>query len=102
MDEIIIFRVMLILSEMGLCSPISLIEDFNPDFSIKNCGPHRLYEFHLEIRDDVDPDNFIREFCTAMQQYNERSSVKADFYDAVDYAAPMKNWRSVYLIVTTV
>lgn len=93
---------MLILSEMGLCSPISLIEDFNPDFSIKNCGPHRLYEFHLEIRDDVDPDNFIREFCTAMQQYNERSSVKADFYDAVDYAAPMKNWRSVYLIVTTV
>lgn len=102
MDQVIYHRVAMILAEMGLFSPISLIEDFNPDFSIKNCGPHRLYEFHLEIRDDVDPDNFIREFCTAMQQYNERSSVKADFYDAVDYSSPVKNWSTVYLTVTTI
>ena len=102
MDQVIYHRVGMILAEMGLFSPISLIEDFDPDVSIKNYGPHRLYEFHLEIRDDVDPDNFIREFCTAMQEFNKTSSVKADYYDAADYAAPMKNWRSVYLIVTTV
>lgn len=102
MDLVIYHRVAMILAEMGLHGPISLIEDFNPDFSIKNCGPHRLYEFQVEIRDDVDPDNFIREFCTAMQQYNERSSVKADFYDAVDYSSPVKNWSTVYLTVTTI
>ena len=55
MDLVIYHRVAMILAEMGLHGPISLIEDFDPDFSIKNCGPHRLYEFHLEIRDDVDP-----------------------------------------------
>ena len=41
MDLVIYHRVAMILAEMGLHGPISLIEDFDPDFSIKNCGPHR-------------------------------------------------------------
>lgn len=102
MDKVIIFRVMLILSEMGLHSPISLIEDISPEFSFKDVGPHRLYTFQLQIRDDVRPDKFLADFCIAMQQYNERSSVKADFYDATDYPGPIKNWSTVYLTVTTI
>ena len=102
MDLVIYHRVAMILAEMGLHSPISFIDCFDPGICIRNVEEHRLYEFQVEVRDDVDPENFIEAFRSAMQQYNERSSVKADFYDAVDYAAPMKNWRSVYLIVTTV
>lgn len=99
MDRVIHHRVMSILAEMGLHSPISLIEDFDPDFSIKNCGPHRLYEFHLEIRDDVAPHEFETTFRAAMEAHNSNSSIKANFYDATDYPGPDKNWTTVYLTV---
>lgn len=102
MDKVIYHRVAVILLEMGLHSPISFIDCFDPGICIRNVEEHRLYEFQVEVRDDVDPDNFIREFCTAMQQYNERSSVKADYYDATDYPGPIKNWSTVYLTVTTI
>lgn len=93
---------MLILSEIGLHSPISLVDNFDYEICIRNVEEHRLYEFQVEVRDDVDPENFIGAFRSAMQQYNERSSVKADFYDATDYPGPIKNWSTVYLTVTTI
>ena len=102
MDQVIQHRVMSIIAEMGLQSPISLVEDFNPDFSIKNIGPHRLYEFHLEIRDDVDPDEFITAFCAAINECNNRSNIKAAFYGANEYPGPVKNWTTVYLTVAAI
>lgn len=102
MDQVIRHRVAMILAEMGLKRPISLIEDFDPDFSIKNCGPFRLFEFHLEIRDDVDPHEFITAFRAAMEAHNRSSSIRADFHDATDYPGPVKNWSTVYLTVATI
>ncbi|NBI11913.1 hypothetical protein D1641_18265 [Colidextribacter sp. OB.20] len=99
MDQVIYHRVGMILAEMGLKSPISLIKDFDPDVSIKNYGPFRLYEFHLEIRDDVDPHEFETTFRAAMEAHNSNSSIKANFYDATDYPGPDKNWTTVYLTV---
>jgi len=87
---------------MGLFWPISLVDDFDPEFCIKNQGPHCLYEFHLEIRDDVDLSDFIVEFCAVLEQYNKISSIKADFYEANEYPGPVKNWHTVYLTVTTI
>lgn len=60
MDQVIYHRVAVILLEMGLHSPISFIDNFDPGICIRNVEEHRLYEFQVEIRDDVDPDNFIR------------------------------------------
>lgn len=102
MDQVIRHRVAMILAEMGLHSPISLIEDFAPQYSIKNCGPFRLYEFHLEIRDDVDLHEFITIFRAAMETHNGNSSIKANFYDVMDYPGPVKNWSTVYLTVATI
>lgn len=102
MDLVIYHRVMAILAEMGLSSPISLIDDFDPQYSIKNHGPHRLFDFHLEIRDDVDPHEFVSSFRAAMATHNSISIVKADFYEANDYPAPVKNWRTVYLTIATI
>lgn len=102
MDQVIQYRVMAIISEMGLHGPISLIENFDPKFSIKNCGPHRLYEFCLSVRDDVDPSEFIANFCNAMDKYNKSSPVKAAFYEANEYPGPEKNWSTVYLTVATI
>ena len=102
MDKVIYHRVAVILLEMGLRSPISFIDSFDPGICIRNVEEHRLYEFQVEVRDDVDPENFIEAFRSAMQQYNERSSVKADYYDATDYPGPIKNWSTVYLTVTTI
>lgn len=102
MDQVIQHRVCMLLAEMGLQSPISLVDDFDPRDSIKNYGPHRLYEFHLKIRDDVDPDEFITAFRAALDECNNRSNIKAAFYGANEYPGPVKNWTTVYLTVTSV
>lgn len=102
MDLVIYHRVMSILAEMGLFSPISLIDDFDPVFSIKNYGPHRLYEFHLEIRDDVDLGKFVEDLCAELDQYNKISTVKADFVAIEDYPGIAANWTTVYLTVATI
>lgn len=102
MDWVIYHRVLAILAEVGLTSPISHIEDFDPDFSIKNIGPHRLYEFHLEIRDDVDLTDFVADFSAIMTAYNKISNIKVDFYEANEYPGPIKNWHTAYLTVTSV
>ena len=102
MDQVIHHRVAAILTEMGLNRPVSYIEDFDPNYCCKNIGSHRLYEFHLEIRDDVDPDNFIADFCAALDEYNKTSIVKAAFYGANEYPGPVKNWTTVYLTVAAI
>lgn len=102
MDQVIHHRVLAILTEMGLNRPVSYIEDFDPNYCCKNTGPHRLYEFHLEIRDDVDLTDFVADFSTIMTAYNKISNIKADFYEANEYPGPMKNWHTVYLTVTSV
>lgn len=102
MDKVIYHRVLALLVELGLSSPISLIDDFDPVFSIKNYGPHRLYDFHLEVRDDVDTTDLAVAFSESMAAYNKISSVKADFYEANEYPGPVKNWHTVYLTVTTI
>lgn len=102
MDQVVIHRIAAILSEMGLQQPISFLEDFDPAYCIRDFGEHRLFEFHLEVRDDVDPDDFITDFRTAMQRYNEASKVKTDFYGIEEYPGPVKNWHTAYLTVTTV
>lgn len=102
MDKVIFYRVMAILAELGLSSPISLIDDFDPEHCIKNYGPHRLYDFHLEARDDVDTTDLVADFCVAMDRYNKISPVKADFYEANEYPGPVKNWHTVYLTVATI
>lgn len=102
MDKVIYHRAMSILAEMGLFSPISLVNDFDPVFSIKNYGPHRLYDFHLEVRDDVDTTDFVVDFCAAMGEYNKISTIKADFYELNEYPGPVPNCHTVYLTVATI
>lgn len=102
MDLVIYHRVMSILAEMGLFSPISLIDDFDPEYCIKNFGPHRLYEFQLESRDDTDTTDFVADFCSTMDEYNKISTVKADFYELNEYPGPVPNYHTVYLTVTTI
>lgn len=102
MDRVVQYRVMSIILGMGLHSPVSLVDDFDPDFSIKNCGLYRLYEFHLEIREDVDLEDFITDFCNLMHQYNAISYVKTDLYEATEYPGPAKNWITVYLTVAVI
>lgn len=102
MDLVIYHRVMSILAEMGLSSPISLIDDFDPIFSIKNVSEHRLYEFHLEIRDDVDTTDLAADFCIALEDHNKISSIKADFYELNEYPGPVPNCSEVYLTVATI
>lgn len=92
-SEVIFYRTLAIITEIGLQNPISLIDDFDEQFSIKNIGEHLLLEFHLEIRDDVDEMEFANEFGEAMRHYNRISSIKADFYDIVGYPGPVKNWH---------
>lgn len=93
---------MAILAELGLSSPVSVVDDFDPQYSIKNYGPHRLYEFNLEIRDDLDTTDFVVDFCAAMGEYNKISTIKADFYELNEYPGSVKNWTTVYLTVATV
>lgn len=102
MDQVIYYRVAMILAEMGISSPISLVDNFDPRYCIKNLGPHRLYEFCLEMRDDISPDAFIADFFAAMDNYNKSSPVKAAFYGANEYPGPAKNWHTAYLTVAVI
>lgn len=102
MDQVIQHRVMSMLAEMGLSSPISLIDDFDQRFSIRNFGEFRLYEFHLEIRDDVDIDNFEVTFSEILADYNEISSIKIAYIQVNRYPGPVKNWTTVYLTVAAI
>ena len=102
MDQVIRYRVMAIISEMGISSPISLIDDFDERFSIKNFGEFRLYEFHLEIRDDVDIDDFEVAFSEILADYNEISSIKIAYIQVNRYPGPVKNWSTVYLTVAVI
>lgn len=102
MDKVIYHRVHMILAEMGLDRPVSVVDDFDPQYCIKNFGPHRLYEFQLEVRDDVDTTDFVVDFCAAMGEYNKISTIKADFYELNEYPGPVPNCHTVYLTVTTI
>lgn len=102
MDLIIYYRVMAILAEMGQKWPVSLIDDFDPEFSIKNFGPHRLYDFHIELRNDVDQRDFALDFCDAMDAHNKITAVKADFVAMDVYPGPVPNWSTVYLTVSAI
>ncbi len=102
MDRAIQYRVAAIISEMGRSRPVSLVDDFDPRYCIKNFGPYRLYEFHLEIQESVDFMDFLADFCEFMDQYNALSKIKADFYEANKYPGPAKNWATVYLTVATI
>ena len=102
MDLVIFYRVMAILAELGLIYPVSVVDDYDPRGSTRDFGPHRTYDFHLEVHDDVDPHNFIADFCAALDEYNKTSIVKAAFYGANAYPGPVKNWTTVYLTVATI
>lgn len=102
MDRVIFYRVMAILAEMGLSGPISTVPDFDPQDCIRNNGPYRLYDFHMEIRDDVDLSDFAADFCAAMEAQNEISSIKADFVEINAYPGRAKNSQSVYLTVANI
>lgn len=101
-DEVIFYRVFAIMTEIGLQNPISLIDDFDEQLSVKRFVDHLLMEFHLEIRDDVDDTEFIKEFRTAMQHYNKISNIKADFYEMIVCPGPTRNCHTAYLTVTTI
>lgn len=102
MEEIIFYRVLALINEIGLQNPVSLVDDFDPDYSIKKNGEHILLEFHLEIRDDVDEAELVKDFRMAMGYYNLISRIKADLYEINDYPGPAKNWHTAYLTVTTI
>lgn len=103
LDMAIYYRVRMILAELELIYPVSVVDDYDPDYSTRDIGPHRLYrDFHLEARDDVDTTDLVANFCVAMDRYNKISPVKADFYEANEYPGPVKNWHTVYLTVATI
>ena len=102
MDRVIYHRVMSILAEMGLHSPISLIEDFDPQHCCKNIGPFRLYEFAILVRDDMRRDKFVKDFGEQLKAYNAVSNIKIDFYDLTEYSGTLKNYSMLYLTVTTI
>lgn len=102
MDDVIFHRVAMILAEMGLHDPICLVDDFDPDSCTRNVNESRLYEFHLEIRDDVDTTEFAREFSRCLELHNKISSINASLYEALEYPGTMRNWHTVYVTVIAV
>ena len=99
MDRVVQYRVSSIIAEMGLFSPVSLIDDFDPDYGIKNMGPHRLYEFHLEIRDDFNSMDFLADFCSVLEKENRTNNIKIDAVEINEYPGPARNWHTAYLTV---
>lgn len=98
MSDIIFLRVALIVSEMGLKWPVSLLEYFD----VQDGDLHRLYEFQLLMRDDVDTTDFAVEFHEAMEHHNKISPVKADFHELTECPSPVKNAHIASLTVTTI
>ena len=96
MDKVIYHRVMSILAEMGRFRPIS------PKHCCKNIGPFRLYEFAMLVRDDLERDEFVKDFREQLEVYNEVSNIKIDFYDLTEYSGTLKNYSTIYLTVTTI
>ena len=102
MNRVVQYRVSSIISEMGLHSPVSLVDDFDPAFSIRNYGLYRLYEFHLEIRDDFDSMDFLMEFCSILEQENKINNIKIDAVEINEYPGPAMNWHTAYLTVAVI
>lgn len=98
MSNIVFLRVALIIAEMGLRWPVSLLEYFD----VQDGDLHRLYEFRLLMRDDVDTVDFVAEFCAAMAAHNKISPVKADFHELTECPGPVKNAHIASLTVTTI
>ena len=98
MSNIVFLRVALIVSEMGLYWPVSLLEYFD----VQEDGPHRLYSFRLLMRDDVDTTDFAVEFHEAMEHHNKISPVKADFHELTECPGPVKNAHIASLTVTAI
>ena len=99
MDRVVQYRVSSIILGMGLYSPVSLVDDFDPDFSIKDYGLYRLYEFHLELRDDIDSGDFMMEFSSILEQENKINNIKIDAFGINESPGPAKNWHTAYLTV---
>lgn len=102
MDRVIYYRVMSILAEMGRLSPICAVDDFDPQDCIRNSGPYRFYDFHLEVRADIDLSELAVKFCDALEAHNRISVIKADFVELQAYPGRIKNSQSVYLTVATI
>lgn len=102
MDRAIVYRVMSILAEMGLSRPISPYFDFDPQHCCRDYGPHRLYEFAVLVRDDLERDEFVRDFRELLNKYDNISTIKVDFYGITEYPGTLKNFSTIYLTVATV
>lgn len=102
MDRVVQYRVSSIILGMGLHSPVSLVDDFDPDYSIKNIGPIREYNFHLEIRDDYDSMDFMMEFCSILEQENKINNIKIDAVEINEYPGSVKNYHTAYLTVAVI
>lgn len=96
MNDVISLRVALILTEMGLKRPISFQME---DCAVIDCGPPRMYQFRLEVRDDVDTVDFILDLCAIMTAHNRISAVHANLCGFYEEPGPVKNWHTAYLTV---
>lgn len=100
MDNVIYHIVMVILCEIGLKLPISIVDDYDPRYSIRNDGPHRLYTFHVEARDDLSDEQIANSFSVALARYRAVCDAAKPVLLQLDaYPGPHLNWSTVYLTV---
>lgn len=101
MDEWIYHLVMMLLCGVRALMSINIVHDFDERYCVHDYGPFRYYEFHIEIRDDADTEDFVIEFCSALEEQNKINDISVDFVGAKEYPGPSNNWHTVYLTVAT-
>lgn len=94
-DHAIIHMVLFILYQIAL--PLPMIP--TDDYSIKDAGPHRLFTFHVNVRDDINSEQLAASVDAALTAYRAISSVKPLLYGIEHYPAPWPNWSSAYITV---
>lgn len=94
-DHAIIHLALSILYQIAL--PLPMIP--TDDYSIRDTGPHRLYAFHADVRDDVGNEQLAASVDAALTAYRAISGVKPLLYGIEDYPGPWPNWSSVYITV---
>lgn len=67
------------------------------DYSIRDTGPHRLYTFHADVRDDMGSEELAATFEAELTKYRAISDIKPLLYEIEEYPGSRTNFYSVYI-----
>lgn len=98
-DYVVYHLVLAVLYSISAELPIMPDDSFD-EYSIRNQGEHRIYTFHLSVRDDIGDEELTMIFMMELEQYTKISPVKPIFFDIESYPhSDTDNWSSVYISV---